>query len=73
MGKPVSFICKFTNFFSNSQANLPLTFATSTPERSRWSSASGFRDEKPPPRIFVSPVAAAFVGTGWRRFRPDAP
>ena len=29
-------------------------------------------DENPPPRIFDASVAAAFLGTDWRRFRPDA-
>jgi len=72
MRKPVSFICKFANSFCNRQANLPPAFAASTPERFRLPSASVFCDGNPPPRIFESSVAAAFLGTGWRRFRPDA-
>ena len=32
----------------------------------------GFCEANPPPRSFESSVAAAFLGTGWRRFRPDA-
>ena len=72
MRKPVSFICKFANSFCNRQANLPPAFAASTPERFRLPSASVFCDGNPPPRIFESSVAAAFLGTGWRRFRPGA-
>jgi len=72
MRKPVSFICKSANSFCNRQANLPPAFATSTPERFRRPSASGFSDGNPPPRIFESSVGAALLGTDWRRFRPDA-
>ncbi len=72
MRRPVSFVCNFANSLCNRQANLLATLATSTPERFRPPSASGFREENPTPRIFESSVAAAFLGTSWRRFRPDA-
>jgi hypothetical protein len=70
--KTRSFTAKFANSFCNRQANLPSAFATSQPERSRRASASRFPDDPPPPRIFESSGAAAFLGMGWRRFRPDA-